>query len=280
MKEIQILLFLCICNTDYMNQLLERVKSEYHLFFSHWSGWIIFISLIVWLWIIIVIRFHFPPWISSTSYVLGLASLLTFMYGLMGYARLKGRSPFWALLGIGGLLALFVLKQKEKSLSIIANEWNYIDMFLFILFFFSFSSFVFLIAYYQVDGIMGMMEHSLFTMQFPISFFVMVVVLIATLILNRRNVLPWSLACSLLLFFSYFLITFKSEAYLTRLYLSYRNLMYILLAVYPIIHFIIIGLIKIRNNSRALFTAEGMLFYYAILLTTSYMYALVIFFVK
>lgn len=213
--------------------------------------------------------------------ILQVVGWLSTAWATMDYAASKGRSKSWFLIGVLGFIVVFFLPPSEIGEEEIevqkhttATTWLLGAVLAFGLFSISWTNIH--------NGVYGVYVYDfLFPSQYIISLFAAALLPLTALILNLRKmsvIAGWILA--IIFFFLLFYIQARDTALVADVYKEARNFMYFFMVVYAILHSVIHGGIILLRKNRDLYTFEGLFSFYALLLFTTYSYALYEFILK
>jgi hypothetical protein len=191
-------------------------------------------------------------------------------FGTIQFAQNKGRSGFWGILGIIGLIIAFCLPSKPKTILPDKEKTSVLD--------------------YLLGGVLsvGLFGQSLFMVsQMPpkitsplsvspdiylLLFLFALIIVLFSLITNRRQLLSIALWCSAITsFISLFFYPDKNA--IPQYFVHIRNWFYLCLIVYPIVHLLIHGIAKLIKHKRQIISPTGMVEYRTLIYTFTFLWA-------
>lgn len=194
-----------------------------------------------------------------------------FVFQTMEYAKAKGVSQWFGLLGYLGFVIIFSQSRKEmqEQYKPISKPFTIIDALLILILAFSLFSYSQITIHGQLYG--KYLFNKLFPYQYPISMLGAIIIPIWALIANKKRVIPVASLLVLLAFLSY-LYFFVDQNRVMDEYKAMRNLFYLYLIMYPVFHLLIHSLSRLKDKTREIITPQGLFTWEQVLILTTLLY--------
>lgn len=253
--------------------ITKKIKSELHFFSRLRNGgsWI-FAGVILDIFSLLSRYFSTNEIAGELGIVLGLAGWLCIVFGSMKYAKAKSLSEYLGLLGYLGLIIIFFMKPKGKTVTS-QNQSKPLNLFNYVLL----GLLTFGIISLTQDVIYAsVLKQPNFDNLFPgqsiLSICFVIIIPIVLTVFNYRKLISLPIWISLLFFLIWFFSINQDQ--LIKVYQATRSITFLYFTLYAILHVIVHGVIKMKKKTRRVFTPTGVFQWYLIMLTTIFLYAI------